>query len=152
MHSLNFGNNLKLLNCSKGNLCIYSSLIHSSLWVICTAKRFDLSWKCTMQKPVIISINFRLTLCSPSSKIGTATPSPNSIFGTDNRATQTELNPIVLHLCTQWYCLELNVTIHWIPIVSYSGELPVLSLLLVFQLRYLGIHKNNLAFSGFSTK
>ena len=75
-----------------------------------------------------------------------------STFGTDNKATQTELNPIVLHLCTQWHCLELSVTIHWIPIVSCSGEHPAHSLLLVFQFRFLGILKNNLAFSGFSTK
>ena len=89
-----------------------------------------------------------LTLCSPRSTIGTATPLPNSTIGTDNRAIQNELNPIVLHLCTQWHCLELSVNIHWIPIVSYWGELPALSLLLIFKLRYLGILKNNLAFAG----
>ena len=60
--------------------------------------------------------------------------SPTSTFGTDNGAMQNELNPIVLHLCTQWHCLELSLNIHWFPIVSYSGELPALSLLLIFQL------------------
>ena len=88
------------------------------------------------------------TLCSPSSTIGTAAHSPTSTFGTDNRAMQNDLNPIVLHLCTQWHCLELSINIHWIPIVGYSGELPALSLLLIFQLRYLWILKNNLAFTG----
>ena len=37
---------------------------------------------------------------------------------------------------------SLAANIHWIPIVSYSGELPALSLLLIFQLEYLGILKN----------
>ena len=60
-----------------------------------------------------------LTLCSPSSTIGTAAHSPSSIFGTDKGAKQNELYPIVLHLCTQWHRLELSVNIHWIPIVSY---------------------------------
>ena len=59
-----------------------------------------------------------LTL-SPSSTIGTAARSPTSTFGTDNGAMQNELNPIVLHWWTQWHC----------PIVSYSGELPAISLL-----------------------
>ena len=51
-----------------------------------------------------------LTLCLPSSTIGTATHLPNSTFGTDNGAMQNELNQIVLHLCTQWHCLELSRT------------------------------------------
>ena len=89
-----------------------------------------------------------LTLCSPSSTIGTAACSPSSTFGTDNGAMQNEL----LHLWTQWHCLELSVNIHWVPIVSYSGELPALSLILIFQLGYLGLLKNNMAFTGFSTK
>ena len=42
----------------------------------------------------------RLTLCSPSSIIGTAARSPTLTFGTDNGAIQNELNPIVLHLWT----------------------------------------------------
>ena len=78
--------------------------------------------------------------------------SPTSPFGTDNGAMQNELNPIVLHLWTQWHRLELSVSIPCIPIVSYSGELPALSLLLIFQLGYLGILKNNMAFTGSSTK
>ena len=65
------------------------------------------------------------------------------LFGTDNGAMENELNPIVLHVCTQCHCLEPSVNIHWIPIVSYSGELPALSLLLIFQWEYLGILKNN---------
>ena len=52
-----------------------------------------------------------------------------------------ELNPIVLLLWTQWHCLELIVSICRIPIVSYTGELPALSLLLIFQLGYLGVLK-----------
>ena len=52
-----------------------------------------------------------LTLCSPSSKIGTAAHLPTLTFGTDNGAMQNELNPIVLHLWTQWHCLELRVNI-----------------------------------------
>ena len=81
-----------------------------------------------------------LTLCSPSSMIGTTACQPTSTFGTDNGAIQNELNPIiVLHLWTQWHCLELSANIHWIPIVNYSGELPALSLLLIFQLGNLGI-------------
>ena len=44
-------------------------------------------------------------------------------------------------------CLELIINIRIIPIVSYAGELPVLSLLLIFQLGYLGVLKNNLAFT-----
>ena len=40
--------------------------------------------------------NGLLTLCSPS-----------STFGTYNGATENELNPIVLYLCTHWHCLNL---------------------------------------------
>ena len=74
-----------------------------------------------------------VTLCSPSSTTGTAACSPTSTFGTDNGAMQNNLNPIVLHLWTQWHCLELSITIQWIPIVSYFSELHALSLLLIFQ-------------------
>ena len=84
--------------------------------------------------------------------IGTSAHLPTSNFGTDNGAMQIELNPIVLHLWTQWHCLELSVSMCRIPIVSYTGELPALSLLLIFQSGYLGILKNNMAFTGFSTK
>ena len=93
-----------------------------------------------------------LTLCWPSSMIGTSTCSPNSTFGTDKGTMQNELNPIVLYLWTQLHCLELSVNIQGIPIASYSGELPALSLLLIFHLGELGILKNNMAFTGFSTK
>ena len=95
-----------------------------------------------------------LTLCSPSSTIGTSAGLPSSTFGTDTGATQNELNPIVLHLWTQCLCLENSVlqTFTESPIVSYTGELPTLSLLLIFQLGYLGVLTNNLAFTGFSTK
>ena len=42
-------------------------------------------------------------------------------------------NPNVLHLWTQWHCLELIVNICRILIVNYTGELPTLSLLLIFK-------------------
>ena len=80
-------------------------------------ERLSLSfiWKMTEEGEVSImgwrcsgSI-MQLTLCLPSSTIGTAACSPNSTFGTDNGAFHNELNPIVLHLCTQWHCLELSV-------------------------------------------
>ena len=73
-------------------------------------------------------------------------------FGTNTVAMHTELNPIVLHLWTQWHCLELSVNIHIIPIVNYTGELLALSLLLIFLLGYIGVFKTNLAFTGFSTQ
>ena len=57
-------------------------------------------------------------------------------------AMHTELIPIVLHLWTQWHCLGLLVNILIIPIVNYTDELPALSLLLIFQLGYLGVLKN----------
>ena len=53
-----------------------------------------------------------LTRCSPSLTIGTCTHLPNSTFGTDKGPNQNELNPIVLHLWTQWHCLELSVHKH----------------------------------------
>ena len=98
-----------------------------------------------------------LTLCSPSLTFGTSAPPPpplpDSTFGTNTVAMHTELNPIVLHLWTQWHCLEHNsVNIRGISMVIYPGELPALSVLLIFQLGYLGVLKNNLAFMGFNTQ
>ena len=55
---------------------------------------------------------FSLTLCSPRSTIGTFDHLPNLTFGTDIGPMQNELDPIVLHLWTQWLCLELGVNIH----------------------------------------
>ena len=52
---------------------------------------------------------------------------PDSSFGTNTVAMHTELNPMVLHLWTPWYCLGLSVNISRIPIVNYTGELPALS-------------------------
>ena len=49
-----------------------------------------------------------LTLCSPSSTFGTSVCLPDLTFGTNTVAMHTELNPIVLHLWTQWHCLELS--------------------------------------------
>ena len=48
------------------------------------------------------------------------------------------------------YCKHLHT--YYIPIFNFTGELPVLSLLLIFQLGYLGVLKNNLAFTGFSSQ
>ena len=65
------------------------------------------------------------------------------------------MDAIVLYLCEYLELqLKINFYIHvpWIPIVSYTGEIPALSLLLIFQVGYLGVHKNNLAFTGISTK
>ena len=47
---------------------------------------------------------------------------------------QSQINPIVLHLQTQWHCLELSVNICRISIVSYTGELPAFSLWWFFNL------------------
>ena len=91
-----------------------------------------------------------LTLCSPSSTFGTTARSQDLTFGTNTGAMQNELNPIESHLWTQWHCLELSVNIPWILIVSYTGELPAFSLLLIFKSGYLGVLSNNLAFTGFS--
>ena len=93
-----------------------------------------------------------LTLCSPSSTFGTSAHSPDFTFGTNTLTTHTELNPIVLHLWTQWHCLELIVNMSRITIVICTGEPPALSLLLIFQLGLVGVLKNNLAFTMFSTK
>ena len=93
-----------------------------------------------------------LTLCSHCSPFGSYTRSQDWTFGTDTGTMQNELNPIVLHFWTQWHCLELSVIICWIPIVSNTYELPALSQLLIFQLGYLEVLKNNLAFTEFSTK
>ena len=100
----------------------------------------------------IILTTFKLTLCSPNLTIGTSAHLPSLTFGTDIGVMQNELNPLVLHLWTQWHCLELSVNFHWIPIVSYTGEHPALSLLMIFQLGYVGVLTNNLACNGFSTK
>ena len=56
--------------------------------------------------------------------------SPDLTFGTNTVAMHPELNPIVLHLWTQWHCLALIVNIQRVPIVIYPGELPALSSLL----------------------
>ena len=79
-------------------------------------------------------------------------PLANSAFDTNTcaRAMHNELNYIVLHLGSQWHYPERRVNIRWIPIVSDTGELPALSSLLIFQLRYLGVLRNNLAFTAFS--
>ena len=67
--------------------------------------------------------------------------SPDLTFDMNTVAMHTALNPIVLHLWTQWHCMELIVNIHRIPIVNYTFELPALSLLLIFQLSYLVVLK-----------
>ena len=68
-------------------------------------------------------------------------------FGHKHSAMHSELHPIVLYLWAQWHFLELIENIRKITIVNYTGELPALSLLLIFQLGYLGVLKNNVAFS-----
>ena len=69
-------------------------------------------------------------------------------------ATHTDLNPTLwhLHVWTQLHCLELIVNICKVPMVNYTGEHPAFSFSLIFQLGYLGVLKNNLAFMGFSTQ
>ena len=49
---------------------------------------------------IFVHINMltQLSLCSPSSTIGTATHSPNLIFGTDNRAMQMNLYCTNVHM------------------------------------------------------
>ena len=90
-----------------------------------------------------------LSLCLPNSTIGTATRSTNSTFGTENEAMQIELNHIVLYVYND--IVWSLACIHWIPIVSQSSEPPAHLLLLICQSKYLGILKNNLAFTGLST-
>ena len=100
----------------------------------------------------LLSLSLSLSLCLPSSTFGTSALSPYLTFGTNTVATHTEINPIELHKWTQWHCRELIVNLCRIPIVSYTVELPALSVLLFFQLGYLGVLKNNLSFTGFSTQ
>ena len=78
---------------------------------------------------------FLITLCSSSYSFGTSACLPDSTFDTNTVAMHTELHHILLHSWTHCHFLELIANICRIPIVNYTGELPALSLLLVFSVR-----------------
>ena len=93
---------------------------------------FLILWKFAEGSRFAITTHSFLSLCSPCSTFGTSAHSPDLTFGTNRLAVHNELNPIVLHLLTQWHCLELSLKICRIPIVSYTDGLLALSLLLIF--------------------
>ena len=76
-------------------------------------------------------IVFFLNLCLPSSTFGTSAHSPDSTLAQTQLQCTLSFNPIVLHLWTQWHCLELIVNLHRIPIVNYTGELPALAFIII---------------------